>query len=46
VRAPDCLERGLAARERFSRETSMADNLGRAMSLPVFAELAAAAERP
>jgi hypothetical protein len=40
--APDCLELGLAARERFNRETSMADNLGQAMALPIFAELAAA----
>ncbi|HTP84218.1 MAG TPA: hypothetical protein VMQ11_14805 [Alphaproteobacteria bacterium] len=42
AQAPDCLERGLAARERFRQDTSMADNLGRAMNLPIFAELAAA----
>jgi hypothetical protein len=44
VRAPECLELGLAARERFARETSMADNVRRAMSLPIFADLAAATE--
>jgi hypothetical protein len=43
ARAPDCAELGLAARERFARETSMADNLARAMDLPVFTELAVAA---
>lgn len=42
VQAPDCVDLGLAARERFKRETSMADNLRRAMTLPVFKELAAA----
>lgn len=42
ARSSECLELGLAARERFRRETSMADNLGRAMNLPIFAELAAA----
>lgn len=46
VRAPDCIELGLEARERFSRETSMAGNLDQAMRLPIFAELAAAAKRP
>lgn len=40
ARAPDIVERGRHARERFQRETSMADNLRRAMALPVFAELA------
>ena len=43
ARSPDCLEFGLEARERFGRETSMAANLTRAMELPVFGELAAAA---
>lgn len=46
ARHPDCIELGLDARERFSRETSMVRNLGRAMELPVFSELAAAAGRP
>lgn len=41
ARSQDWLEFGLAARERFKRETSMAENLGRAMDLPVFHELAA-----
>lgn len=42
ARRPDCIELGLAARERFARETSMTGNLERAMRLPIFAELAAA----
>jgi hypothetical protein len=42
ARAPDCLDIGLEARERFKREVSMTDNLDRAMALPVFKELAAA----
>lgn len=47
ARAPDVLERGRAARERFGQETSMAANLRRAMDLPVFRDLAAeAAARP
>jgi hypothetical protein len=46
ARAPDVVERGLAARERFRRETSMADNLRRAMDLPVFRELEAEGGRP
>lgn len=41
ARSPDCLEFGLAAREKFSHETSMAENLARAMQLPIFRELAA-----
>lgn len=45
ARSPDVVERGLAARERFSRGTSMVENLRRAMALPIFAELAAA-DRP
>lgn len=45
ARRPDCIELGLAARERFARETSMSDNLRRAMGLPIFTELAAAAGR-
>lgn len=40
VRRADCLEIGLAARERFARDTSMAANLARAMELPIFQELA------
>jgi len=42
ARSPDCLQLGLAARERFKRETSMGENLARAMDLPVFREIAAA----
>lgn len=40
ARAPDCLEIGLDARERFKREATMADSLDRAMALPIFEELA------
>jgi len=40
ARSADWQELGPAARERFKRETSMAENLGRAMRLPVFSELA------
>lgn len=36
ARSPDVAERGLAARERFKRETSMAENMRRAMDLPIF----------
>jgi hypothetical protein len=42
AQAPDVVERGLAARERFRSETSMASNMGEALALPVFKELAAA----
>lgn len=42
ARQPDVVELGLAARERFKAETSMAANLGAALALPVFQELAAA----
>ncbi len=42
ARSADVVERGLAARERFKRETSMTENLRLAMSLPIFDELAAA----
>jgi hypothetical protein len=45
ARAPDCIERGLAARERFKAGTSMVENLRRAMDLPIFRELAAEAGR-
>jgi hypothetical protein len=41
ARTPDIVERGLAARERFRSETSMADNMRAALALPVFKELAA-----
>ncbi len=41
-----CVDLGLQARERFRRETSMAENLRQAMALPVFAELAATGVRP
>jgi hypothetical protein len=41
ARAPDCLEIGLATRERFKREVPMGANLDRAMNLPIFKELAA-----
>jgi hypothetical protein len=41
TRSPDVVERGLAARDRFQRETSMVENLRRAMALPIFTELAA-----
>jgi hypothetical protein len=41
ARSPDVVEMGLAARERFKTETSMAGNLRRALALPVFQELAA-----
>lgn len=42
ARSPDVIERGLDARERFKRATSMTENLQRAMKLPIFDELAAA----
>lgn len=41
ARAPDVVERGRAARERFKAETSMIENLRRAMDLPVFRKLIA-----
>jgi hypothetical protein len=41
ARAPDVVEIGLAARERFKAETSMAENLRPALSLPIFRELEA-----
>lgn len=40
ARSPDVVERGRIARERFARETSMAETMRRAMDLPVFRELA------
>ncbi len=43
VRAPDCLARGLDARERFKAGTSMTGNLRSAMDLPIFRELTEAA---
>ncbi len=39
-RAPDVIERGLAARARFGSETSMARNLRPALDLPVLREVA------
>lgn len=40
ARAPDVVERGLAARERFRSGTSMAENMRAALDLPIFRELA------
>jgi len=45
ARSSDWQDLGPAARERFKSETSMAENLARAMRLPIFDELAAA-DRP
>lgn len=45
ARAADVVDRGLAARERFKAATSMADNLRRAMALPVFGRIAEADSR-
>lgn len=42
ARADQCLALGATARDEFAASTSMADNLRRAMDLPVFEELAAA----
>lgn len=39
--APDVIERGLQARERFREATSMTRNMSAALTLPVFRELAA-----
>jgi hypothetical protein len=39
ARAPDCLARGLDARERFKVGTSMLANLRSGMDLPIFKEL-------
>ncbi len=41
---PACLAHGLDARERFRREVPMEDNLRRALDLPVFRTLEAAAD--
>ncbi len=46
VRSGKYVELGLAALEKFRTETSMAENIRRAMALPIFAELAAAESRP
>lgn len=40
ARADECLAIGVAARAAFAQNTSMADNLRRAMDLPIFQELA------